>query len=509
MSPTSPHIVIVGGGTAGWLCAAKIAARYKKAGDQRLTVTVIESADVPTIGVGEGTWPSMRRTLRDIRVDEAAFLSACNATFKQASHFIDWTAEGCEFYHPFTPPQGFEAATAVEVWSRTGDLRYDALASIQPLVCDEARSPFPTGATFGRGALNYAFHLDAGLFGGFLRTHCETQLGVSRREATVTHVRIDANGYIDGLELASGDLVLADLYIDCTGFAAKLISGALKAPFQSCRDWLFVDSVIAIQTPYPAADTPIASATRSTAQTAGWIWDIGLQTRRGVGHVYSSAHSSQDQAVQALATYLTRTGGVVDETRLKHLSFEAGYRPTPWVRNCVSLGLSSGFVEPLEATSIVMTDMGTDLICDLLQFDPAGMAYAAATFNDRMRRRWDGIIAFIKLHYVLSQRTEPFWQDNRASASVPEVLANYLTIWAHRPLTAADLPPGDDVFTIDSYHYILAGMAPPLVIPKWRRSGLSDPLIARFRDRSRTANDTFPVRYSDHRRCIQELLAHV
>lgn len=506
MTDLSPHIVIVGGGTAGWLCAAKIAARYRCTAPGGLHVTVIESPDMPTIGVGEGTWPSMRRTLREIGVDEKAFIAACNATFKQASHFIDWSAEGQAFYHPFTVPQGFEKIRAVEVWQRDCAMRYDQLASIQPDVCDSHRAPFVSGDTFGRGALNYAYHLDAGLFGTFLRTHCEHTLGVSHIGETVSEVRVGGNGQIEGLHLASGQIVLADLYVDCTGFAARLVSGALKAPYRSCQNQLFVDSAIAIQTPYPSPEGPIASATKSTSQRAGWIWDIGLQSRRGVGHVYSSAHTSQEEAIADLSAYLQRTGGIVDETKMKLLTFEAGYRPTPWIGNCVSLGLASGFVEPLEATSIVMTDIGTDLICDLLQFDPIGMARAARHYNDRMEKRWEGIIRFIKLHYALSQRAEPFWADNRDAGSQPDGMCDLLHMGSKRLLVPADLPPGDDVFTIDSYHYILAGMSAPVLTPAWRRSGLSDGTLAKYWKRSQTANDTFPSRYADHRRCLMELL---
>ena len=288
------NIVIVGGGTAGWLSAGVIAARHKgriAAGD--FTVTLIESPNVKIIGVGEGTWPTMRTTLQKMGVSETDFFRECDAAFKQGAKFAKWTtgAEDDAYYHPLMLPQGFSDVNLVPHWLQDGHGRtFSDAVCPQEAICEAGLAPKMITTAEYDAVANYAYHLDAGKFAPFLQRHCTTTLGVRHVQADVTTVNQAENGDILSLTTEQAGDVPGDLFVDCTGFASLLLGKTLEVPFRDCTDVLFCDTAIAMQVPFGDPDAPIASHTISTAQSAGWIWDIGLPTRRGTGHVYSSAH---------------------------------------------------------------------------------------------------------------------------------------------------------------------------------------------------------------------------
>ena len=266
----------------------------------------------------------------------------------------------------------------------------------------------------------------------------------------IASVTTDRAGDIDG-----------DLFIDCTGSRCLLLGGHFKVPFESRQATIFNDTALAAQVPYADDEQPIQSCTLSTAQTAGWIWDIGLPTRRGTGHVYSSAHMSEDEAAEKLLAYIREIAG--DEAAAKaaprKIRFEPGHRREFWHRNCVAIGMSSGFVEPLEASALGMIELAAGMIADQLPPTRDVMDIVAARYNRKFRRHWDQIIEFLKLHYVLSARDDsPYWQDNRAPASIPEKLAEQLLLWRHRSPWHQDAEAVDDLFPVASYQYILYGM---------------------------------------------------
>jgi hypothetical protein len=247
----------------------------------------------------------------------------------------------------------------------------------------------------------------------------------------------------------------ADLFVDCTGFRAQLIGSALEVPYKSCRSVLFCDTAVTMQVPYSKPDSPIASYTISTAQEAGWTWDIGLDTRRGIGYVYSSAHTDDSRAEQILRNYV---GSAAKNLTARKISFDAGYREINWKKNCVAIGLSSGFFEPLEATGIMFTEIAAVMLSNLFPWG-GDLEIAARQFNERMRRRYENALDFIKLHYCITERRDSeFWRDNVATTSIPDRLHELLRRWRHRPPDSIDIDPNVDIFPETSWQYVLYGM---------------------------------------------------
>lgn len=477
-------IVIVGGGAAGWLTAGVLAAEHCVARAGGVSVTLVESPDVKTIGVGEGTWPSMRDTLRRMGVSESAFITGCDASFKQASRFAGWVTGAADdyYYHPFSAPQGYGEVNLVPAWAGLvggpgGERRFADLVSFQPHLCEQGRAPKQSATPEFAAVANYAYHLDAGKFGNFLQEFCTKQLGVRYLRDHVTGIRPHDNGDIATLELQGQGALAGDLFIDCTGFSALLLHGHYGIPYVGVGDVLFCDTAVAAQVPYPAADAPIASHTLATAREAGWIWDIGLPTRRGVGYVYSSAHTTAEAARQTLADYIRHTGGAPQEPRT--IALNPGYRQTFWHRNCVAVGISAGFIEPLEASALALIELAARMIGDELPPTRELMDVVARRFNERFRTRWGRIVDFLKLHYLLSRREDSaFWPDNRAPDSVPDRLRELLELWRFRPPGSRDFPEIEEIFPAASHQYVLYGMGFRPDGPGHRRR-LDDPQAAR------------------------------
>lgn len=456
----SKRVLIVGGGTAGWLSAGYLARRLGADLPQGARIQLVESADIGILGVGEGTFPTIRRTLSTIGVDEAELIRRCGATFKQGAKFVHWRgAPGSplpdHYFHAF---QIAEPGTGLELlpyWllGVAGERNWDEVATPQKAAADACRAPkLPSHPDYA-GPLSYAFHFDAVTLAQLLREQAIAN-GVSHMVDIVTEVLTGPEG-IAGVRTREHGVLDADLYIDCTGFRAELIGKALGVPFRSCRDILFCDSAIAIQVPYADANDPIASYTISTAQQAGWIWDIGLEHRRGIGHVFSSAHMDDARAEEVVRAYV---GPAAEGLEARKFRFDAGYREINWHKNCVAIGLSSGFFEPLEATGIVFSEVAAAMVANLF---PWGGDYetSARQFNQIMRRRYERTLDFIKLHYCLSDRTDSdFWRDNVASASMTDSLAELLDRWRFRPPNEMDIDPNVDIFPDSSWQYVLYGM---------------------------------------------------
>jgi glycine/D-amino acid oxidase-like deaminating enzyme len=456
------RLVIVGGGSAGWLTAGVIAAEHRAKSGAGLSVTLLESPDVPAIGVGEGTWPTMRDTLRKIGVSESDFFRHCDASFKQGSKFERWV-DGREhdyYFHPFVLPQGYLETNLVAGWlKRHAATPFADLVSFQPHLCAQGKAPKQPQTPEYAAVANYAYHLDAGKFGMFLRDHCVANLGVRHVVDHMTGVRSAENGDIAAIETRDNGALEGDLFVDCTGFNSWLLGGHFGVPFIQQQHVLFNDSALALQVPYADERAPIASHTISTAQPAGWIWDIGLPTRRGIGHVFSSAHTTPDAAERALVEYVERTGGKVGAGTPRKLTFRPGYRREFWHRNCVAIGLSAGFIEPLEASALALVELSAAMLSDEMPATRDAMDIVARRFNDFFGYRWERVIDFLKLHYVLSQReTSDFWRDNRAAASVPARLRELLELWRFQPPSRYDLHRVEEVFPSASYQYVLYGM---------------------------------------------------
>jgi hypothetical protein len=461
------HLVVVGGGSAGWLVAGVLAAAHGRARGGSLRVTLLESPDVGPIGVGEGTWPTMRDTLRRIGVSESAFVRECDVAFKQGSLFRGWVDGGPEdyYFHPFMLPEGYGDADLVGGWLRGhAQVPFADLASAQPHLCARGKGPKQAGTPEFAAVANYAYHLDAGKFAAFLQRHCVDVLGVEHVRDHLVGVDGHAEGDIAALRLRERGALAGDLFVDCTGMASLLLGGHYGVPFRPQRDVLFCDRALAVQVPYASADAPVASQTVSTAQPSGWIWDIGLPTRRGVGHVYSSAHCSDEEAAATLARYLDALPGGAEARAAgstpapRKLAFEPGYRERFWQHNCIAIGLSAGFIEPLEASALALVELSAAMLADQFPATRGVLPLLARRFNETFEYRWERIIEFLKLHYVLSRRPGRFWDDHRAEGSIPPRLRSQLALWRTLPPSRYDLQRVEEVFPSASYQYVLYGM---------------------------------------------------
>jgi hypothetical protein len=462
MSDAVRQVVIVGGGSAGWLTAGVIAAEHQVASGRGLQVTLLESPDVGPIGVGEGTWPTMRDTLRRIGVTETDFIRECDASFKQGSRFDRWVNGSTRdrYFHPFVLPQGYTETNLVAGWlQRHAEVPFADLVSFQPHLCAHGKAPKQATTPEYAAVANYAYHLDAGKFGVFLRKYCTEQLGVRHVLDHMVGINSHDNGDIASLQTKAGGPLAGDLFVDCTGMQSLLLGQHYEVPFLSRKHVLFNDTALALQIPYAEEASPIASQTISTAQSSGWVWDIGLPTRRGVGHVYSSAHTSDEAAEGELRSYIEQTGGLKGFGCARKLSFNPGYRAKFWHRNCVATGLSAGFIEPLEASALALVELSAAMLSDELPATRSMMDIVARRFNDSFAYRWSRVIDFLKMHYVLSQRTDSeFWRDHGRAESIPDRLSEQLTLWRHQPPSRYDFFRVEEVFPSASYQYVLYGM---------------------------------------------------
>ncbi len=457
-------VVIVGGGSAGWLTAGIIAARHNPLCEdgEGVKVILLESPDVANLGVGEGTWPTMRDTLRQIGLSEVDFLRSCDVSFKQGSQFINWQrGEGESYYHPFVPPGGYGSINLAAHWlQRRGDSNFADSVCPQGKICDLGLAPkTPQTPEYAFG-LNYGYHLNAGKFVELLQRHCVEKLGVEHQLGHVDQVLSAENGDIAALSLKNGDEIYADLFVDCTGFAALLIGKHYNVPFVSQRDCLFNDTALAVQANHASEDTPIASCTKSTAQSSGWVWDIALPTRRGIGHVFSSQHVSLEKAEDELQRYLDADPALAkDQPSPRKITFQPGHRETFWYKNCVAVGVSAGFVEPLEASALVLIEKSAEFISNNLPQDRPAMTVVAKRFNDIIGKYWVDIIDFLKLHYVLSERTDSdYWREHSESGTIPESLQDSLDLWRSHVPWVSDSNNRVELFSAASIQYVLYGM---------------------------------------------------
>lgn len=462
VSSSVQHVVVVGGGSAGWLTACLLAATHGRCAQGQLQVTLLESPDVGPIGVGEGTWPTMRDTLRRIGISETTLVRECDASFKQGSRFNGWVDGGPAdvYHHPFVLPQGHTEANLVAAWlGHHAEVPFADLVSFQPHLCAQGKAPKQVTTPEFAAVANYGYHFDAGKFGLMLQRHGVDRLGVRHVRDHVDGVVSHDHGDIAALQTRAHGAVAGDLFVDCTGTSSLLLGQHYRVPLLAQGDVLFNDRALAVQVPYPTDDAPIASQTLATAQANGWIWDIGLPTRRGIGHVYSSAHTTDDAVEQALRAYVQATGGPAEIATPRKLQFQPGYRREFWHRNCVAVGLSAGFVEPLEASALALAELSASMICADLPATRETMDIVVRRFNDSFRYRWERVIDFLKLHYALTRRRDtPYWRDHADPATMPAPLQDLLALWRHRPPSRYDFPRAEELFPSASYQYVLYGM---------------------------------------------------
>lgn len=489
MSEPVRSILVVGGGTAGWMACAAL----QRTLGPHATVSLVESEEIGIVGVGEATVPPIRDFNALIGLDEAEFMRETRATLKVAIVFENWGRIGARYLHPFG---AFGAGPTLGDFQQTWlTLRDRGLAG--PMgdysICWRAaeagkvgvRNPDPRSPL---NSLFTAYHFDAGLYAKYLRKICEGR-GVRRIEGKVVEALQRPNdGFVSGVRLADGQVLEADLFIDCTGFRGLLIEGALKAGYEDWSHWLPMDRAVAA----PCEKTgPARPFTTSTAHEAGWQWRIGLQHRTGNGHVYCSAFLDDDRARETLLAHLD--GAPLAEPRL--LRFVTGRRRKLWDRNVVALGLSSGFIEPLESTSIHLVQAG---IFRLLQHFPDKdfSATNIATYNLRLGREIEQIRDFVILHYHANQRDDsPFWRQAAAMA-IPDTLAERVEAFRDRGLLYQ--VGADEYFSQSSWLAVMYGQG---VVPRG-----PNPLYA-YSDLERSAAGLSRLAETQ-RRAVEALPAH-
>lgn len=454
-------VLIVGGGTAGWLTAGYLARMLGAGVPGGVQIVLVESPDIGTIGVGEGTFPTIRRTLQRIGIPEARLVRECGATFKQGIRFADWRHDPAErsshYMHSFQTTDVSSGLDLMSYWllgEAGSGAAWAEVNSPQKVVADAGRAPKLISHSEFKGPLSYAYHFDAVKLANLVRS-VSIEAGVQHVLDTVDSVNLTEDGAIRSVSTRHHGEMSADLFVDCTGFRAQLIGQALKSPFRSVQSVLFCDSALTLQVPYPRPDHPVVSYTISTAREAGWTWDIGLDSRRGIGYVYSASHTDDDRAEEVLRACV---GDAARGIAARKIRFEAGYRETSWHKNCVAIGLSSGFFEPLEATGIILAEVAAASLVRLFPWS-GDFDVAAAQFNQQMRRRYERALVFIKAHFSLSERKDSaFWRDNVDAGSVPDELHELLARWRHRPPADFDFDLNTDLFTESSWQYVLYGM---------------------------------------------------
>ncbi len=442
------RIAIVGGGTAGWM-AASILARALPG--TATVITVIESPDIGTVGVGEATIPPIIDLLRFLSINEGDFVTHTRSTYKLGIKFTDWSRIGRSYWHPFgTFGANINLRPFHHAWAKA---RADGLAprfndfSLCAALGDTGKFRFPDAAVQGPVAgLRYALHFDAGLVAKYLRTYSE-RLGVARLERTVAQTTLREDGFLDELVFTDGTRLQADLYIDCSGFRGVLIEQALKTGYLDWSDMLPCDRAVAVPTELAAARPPY---TEASARGAGWRWRIPLQHRAGNGYVYCSAHIDDNAALEDLLA-------AVGEKPLadpRFLRFVTGRRKLFWNRNCVALGLASGFLEPLESTSIHLVMSG---VYKLLEHFP-NTSFAQSnidSYNGELIQEIERIRDFIVLHYCLTDRSDtPLWAYCQ-SMKLPDSLAQRIELYER---TGRVRIKAGELFTDLSWFYIFEGM---------------------------------------------------
>lgn len=435
------RVVIAGGGTAGWMAAAAMAATFGK----RINVTLVESDDIPTVGVGEATVPSILTFHRLLKIAEPEFLKATMGTFKLGIEFDGWKNRDTTYFHSFGDTgQGCWAAGFQHFWLRG---RREGMAAEYGEYCLELKTAEQQKFNLlSDTRLNYAYHLDAGLYAKFLRGVAEKH-GAVRVEGTIDQVvtRTD-NGYIEALLLADGQRVEGDLFIDCTGFKGMLIEQTMTAGFDDWSHYLPCNRAVALQTDATESPRPY---TKAIAHDFGWQWRIPLQHRTGNGVVFCDRYVSEDEAT---ATLLANVEGA-HRTDPRVIKFTTGQRQKYWVKNCVAVGLSSGFIEPMESTSIHMIQQA--IMWLLLMFPNQGIDDSVVQdYNDRLRREVLAIRDFIVLHYHVTERRDtPFW-EYLANMPIPQTLQHRLQVFKE---SGQVFKPQDDFFAENSWIQVMMG----------------------------------------------------
>ena len=454
-STSGKRILILGGGTAGWMAANLM---IKAWGERDFEITLVESPDIGIIGVGEGSTPMLKTFMTNIGVAEKDWMPACNATYKLGIRFDDWsTMPGFpHYFHPF--PAQLDDLTSPEFFrnslARRNGLDVEGHPDhyfLNTYMAEHKLSPF-AGENFPFTTL-YGYHFDSGLLGEYLG-ELARERGVKHLEARIVDANLDADGRITAVVDDGGRTLEADYFVDCTGFRSMLLQQTLGVRFVPFGENLFNDSAVVFPTPRP---DEIAPQTISTALKHGWAWTIPLTSRIGNGYVYSSAYATEDEAEKELRDF-TGVGDSAD-IEARHLKMKVGRVEQHWASNCLAVGLSQGFIEPLEATALLLVQLTIE---DFIKALNAGnfTAEHRDRFNDGISARFDAVRDYIVAHYVVNSRTDTkYWQDNANNSNVSQSLFDVISTWTSGKDLTEELKRQDveQFYPTMSWHCLLAG----------------------------------------------------
>lgn len=498
-------VLIVGGGTAGWMSASYLKAAF----GERVEVTLVESDRVETIGVGEATFSTIRHFFDYLGLDERDWMPATSGSYKLAIRFENWRSDSRHFYHPFERMRIADGFNVADWWLRLGDNAetFDHACFITPHLCEAERSPRRFGGelftdgldgTSGRSTLAeqraqfpYAYHFDAAMLARYLRDYA-VKRGVRHIVDDVEQVRQDERGWIAGVTTRQSGELTADLYIDCTGFRGLLINSALNEPFISFQDVLPNNRAVALRVPKDTATEGIQPYTTASAMDAGWIWTIPLYNRIGTGYVYSDEFCEPEEAERTLREFV---GPAAEGQAANHIRMRIGRNERSWVNNCVAIGLSSAFVEPLESTGIFFIQHGVEQLVRHFpdeRWDPG----LRATYNERVARVLEGVKEFLVLHYRAATRDDtPYWKAAK-TREIPDGLAGRLEIARSQVLDEGTIYPYYHGFEPYSWNTMLMGLCGG---PRFARPALAhlDPAaaelaFARLRSEARSLVASLP-----------------
>lgn len=430
------RIMIVGGGSSGWMAAAYLNAALNRGTKKVADISLVESPDVPRIGVGEATIPNINHLLDVVGLDEREFMKAVDGTFKQSIRYVNWLNNDDHYHHPFSRFNAVPIDHSARDWLGSDrSIPFMETVSAQPLICEMGLSPkVIAGEEYGT-PLRYAFHMNALKFADYLTTH-STARGVTHHIDHVDEVEVQENGYIAAVKTRSGQRLEADLFIDCTGFRALLIEQALGVDFVDCSPWLMCNRAVTMHVDYdhhyPGFVRPY---TMATALSSGWAWDIPLQNTRSLGYVHASDFITEEDAEKELRAF---EGPHSDSLSTRVVNFKVGRREKVWAGNCIAIGLAGGFIEPLESTGLYLSDLASVMLAEHFPYtdDYEAMAFRV---NRILRNRFHEILDFINMHYCLTRRTDTaFWREVQKSERINDRLKAKLEYWKKKPPSPSD-----------------------------------------------------------------------
>ncbi|MCB1691829.1 MAG: tryptophan 7-halogenase [Pseudomonadales bacterium] len=453
--------VIVGGGSSGWMTAAFLTSVFENTPHK---FVLVESSEVPSIGVGEATVHSIRGFLAACKIEEGRFLLESAGTFKHGILFKDWNQVpegatiGNQFFHSFEQYPQIAPEHMASHWINAtlggkNTERYDRWSGVQSILAAGGKCPKTWQDTAYQAPVPYSYHLDANKFAHFLK-EVATARGVQHHVKHILDIKQDDRGNITSLVLEGGESIDGDFFFDCTGFASVL-SRKLGATFKDMRYLLSCDRAVTIRVPFADENHAPRPYTTATARDIGWTFEIDLQARQGIGLVYSSDHAGAEEAERAIRRDFPQ---IPDDAELNHLRMQVGRLDRAWNKNCLALGLAAGFIEPLESTGLYMVETALRLFVDYLDLEVRETALSNR-FNDIFNDLFDEAADFVFLHYYLSNRQDtPFWQDDRYNKQCPEQLRALLDLWEHKIPTDTDPTNQHLIFQSPSYAAILYGM---------------------------------------------------